>query len=422
MLRRAKNVVAKDLPPKTIIDIICPLSSIQTSMYEEIVHAAAFKIDTAEEQQAVFQASSAMDCDTENDAQQHMAIYNVASNCGKARSLLAVGRKAAAIQPLLALGSLGLICVHPALVISDDHKQYRQSLLSDLRSSGKMLQLLRLFWDLELVEPDELKLPGTMQTAVEFFDYLVESTEDMAVGDSKSPAFHSKQSRVAVEQSDSDQDEPTQKSKKKGATDNTKRPSSVGGSARKCLIFAQHRCTLDLLEREVFQRFFPLVRRATLDGSVKPDQRFDVVKEFNRSISSDKPISAGVDNDTIYERLKGALPTVHTCQDEQPPSIRFLLLTTRACSLGLNLTAADTVIFMEHDWNPFVDMQAMDRVHRIGQANPVTIYRLLADSTVESRVMGLQRFKQQLSHEVRTTICNSFCLFISLMRILAFER
>jgi SNF2 family DNA or RNA helicase len=54
-------------------------------------------------------------------------------------------------------------------------------------------------------------------------------------------------------------------------------------------------------------------------------------------------------------------------------------LTTGSCGLGLNLSAADTVIFVENDWNPFVDMQAMDRVHRIGQQNPVTIYRLLGN-------------------------------------------
>jgi TATA-binding protein-associated factor len=45
---------------------------------------------------------------------------------------------------------------------------------------------------------------------------------------------------------------------------------------------------------------------------------------------------------------------------------KLLLLTTRIGGLGLNLTGADTVIFMEHDWNPMMDLQAMDRAHRIG--------------------------------------------------------
>lgn len=53
-------------------------------------------------------------------------------------------------------------------------------------------------------------------------------------------------------------------------------------------------------------------------------------------------------------------------QEENDDRLCLLLLTTRSCGLGLHLTAADSVIFVEHDWNPFVDLQAMDRVHRLG--------------------------------------------------------
>lgn len=49
----------------------------------------------------------------------------------------------------------------------------------------------------------------------------------------------------------------------------------------------------------------------------------------------------------------------------------MLLLTTHVGGLGLNLTGADTVVFVEHDWNPMRDLQAMDRAHRIGQVLPV---------------------------------------------------
>jgi TATA-binding protein-associated factor len=80
--------------------------------------------------------------------------------------------------------------------------------------------------------------------------------------------------------------------------------------------------------------------------------------------------------------------------------IRLLLMTTKACGLGLNLTAADTVIFLEHDWNPYVDMQAMDRAHRIGQRMPVTVYRLIAESTIEARILGLQHHKLTLANEI----------------------
>jgi SNF2 family DNA or RNA helicase len=53
------------------------------------------------------------------------------------------------------------------------------------------------------------------------------------------------------------------------------------------------------------------------------------------------------------------------------------LLSTRAGGLGINLTSADTVIIYDSDWNPQMDLQAMDRAHRIGQKNPVNVYRLI---------------------------------------------
>ena len=54
------------------------------------------------------------------------------------------------------------------------------------------------------------------------------------------------------------------------------------------------------------------------------------------------------------------------------PSIDVLLLTTHVGGLGLNLTGTDTVVFVEHDWNPMRDLQAMDRAHRIGQVKVST--------------------------------------------------
>lgn len=61
--------------------------------------------------------------------------------------------------------------------------------------------------------------------------------------------------------------------------------------------------------------------------------------------------------------------------------------------LGLNLTGADTVIFVEHDWNPMKDLQAMDRAHRIGQRKVVNVYRLITRKSLEEKIMGLQKFK-----------------------------
>lgn len=65
-----------------------------------------------------------------------------------------------------------------------------------------------------------------------------------------------------------------------------------------------------------------------------------------------------------------AKPTCDPCVICRPDIFVFLL-STRAGGLGINLTAADTVIFYESDWNPTMDLQAMDRAHRLGQTKEV---------------------------------------------------
>lgn len=77
-------------------------------------------------------------------------------------------------------------------------------------------------------------------------------------------------------------------------------------------------------------------------------------------------------------------------------SIPVFILTTRAGGLGINLTAADTVIFFDSDWNPQMDLQAQDRVHRIGQTKPVLIYRLAIANSVETRILERANSKRKL--------------------------
>jgi SWI/SNF-related matrix-associated actin-dependent regulator of chromatin subfamily A member 5 len=63
------------------------------------------------------------------------------------------------------------------------------------------------------------------------------------------------------------------------------------------------------------------------------------------------------------------------------------LLSTRAGGLGINLQTADTVILYDSDWNPQVDLQAMDRAHRIGQTKEVRVFRLVTEKSVEEKVV-----------------------------------
>lgn len=129
-------------------------------------------------------------------------------------------------------------------------------------------------------------------------------------------------------------------------------------SQHRALIFCQLKSMLDIVEKDLLRVHLPTVTYLRLDGSVPAAQRHSVVARFNAD-----------------------------------PSIDVLLLTTQVGGLGLNLTGADTVIFVEHDWNPMKDLQAMDRAHRIGQKKVVNVYRLVTRSTVEEKIMGLQKFK-----------------------------
>ena len=73
------------------------------------------------------------------------------------------------------------------------------------------------------------------------------------------------------------------------------------------------------------------------------------------------------------------------------------LISLKAGGTGLNLTAADYVIHMDPWWNPAVEDQASDRAHRIGQKRPVTIYRLVAQHTIEEKIVDLHHQKRDLA-------------------------
>jgi hypothetical protein len=125
------------------------------------------------------------------------------------------------------------------------------------------------------------------------------------------------------------------------------------------LIFAQMTTMLDLLETYLRARQHKFVR---LDGSTKVSDRAAVVSGFQ--------------------------------SDE---SIFVFMLSTRAGGLGINLTAADTVVFFESDWNPTVDQQAMDRAHRLGQTRTVHVYRLICRNTVEEYIAKTAKEKEQVT-------------------------
>ncbi|KAI1337755.1 SNF2 family domain-containing protein [Xylariaceae sp. FL0016] len=133
----------------------------------------------------------------------------------------------------------------------------------------------------------------------------------------------------------------------------------------RALIFCQMKEMLDMVQNTVLKRMLPSVSFLRMDGSVEAGKRQDIVNKFNKD-----------------------------------PSYDCLLLTTSVGGLGLNLTGADTVIFVEHDWNPQRDLQAMDRAHRIGQKKVVNVYRLITRGTLEEKILSLQAFKIDVASTV----------------------
>jgi superfamily II DNA or RNA helicase len=78
------------------------------------------------------------------------------------------------------------------------------------------------------------------------------------------------------------------------------------------------------------------------------------------------------------------------------PNCPLFLISLKAGGLGLNLTAADYIFILDPWWNPAVEAQAIDRAHRIGQTRPVFAYRLIAEGTVEEKIVELQNKKRGL--------------------------
>ena len=91
---------------------------------------------------------------------------------------------------------------------------------------------------------------------------------------------------------------------------------------------------------------------------------------------------------------------------QRDDAYKIFLISTKAGGIGLNLTAATEVVFMDEDWNPQVDLQAEARCHRIGQTKPVTIYKLCTAGSVEEQMLGRIHKKLYLSAKITESMQN----------------
>jgi len=81
----------------------------------------------------------------------------------------------------------------------------------------------------------------------------------------------------------------------------------------------------------------------------------------------------------------------------QDGAVPVFLISLKAGGVGLNLTAADTVIHYDPWWNPAVENQATDRAHRLGQDKPVFVYKLIVGGSIEEKILALQERKAELA-------------------------
>ncbi|CCG83717.1 protein of unknown function [Taphrina deformans PYCC 5710] len=276
LLRRLKEEVLADLPPKIIQDYYCDLSDLQKSLYNDFT-----------------------------TSQASMVVQETAGEM----------KKEGKTHVFQALQYMRKLCNHPALVLNAKHPKY-DVMLKDLSSRGQTLR-------------DVQHAPKLLALR----DLLV----DCGIGNL--PSDDSKGNSSAL-------------------TANVVNQHRV-------LIFCQIKDMLDMVENDVLKKLLPSVSYMRLDGTTDPRNRQGIVQQFNAD-----------------------------------PSIDVLLLTTHVGGLGLNLTGADTVIFVEHDWNPMKDLQAMDRAHRIGQKKTVNVYRLITRGTLEEKIMGLQKFKMNIASTI----------------------
>lgn len=284
LLRRLKEDVLDDLPPKIIQDYYCELSPIQKRLYDDFSNSQA-----------------------KNEAEGLIKGSHVANERSSPKHVFQ------------ALQYLKKLVNHPALVLRPDLPQYRSILsqlgphgLRDISHAPKLLALRQILRDCGI----------GLTTST----HLIET-----------------------------------------AADDGGSATASGGTIpqHRVLIFCQMKQMLDIIEHDLFKLQMPNVSYMRMDGSTDGTKRHDVVQKFNSD-----------------------------------PSIDCLLLTTHVGGLGLNLTGADTVIFVEHDWNPMKDLQAMDRAHRLGQKKVVNVYRLITRATLEEKIMGLQRFKLNIATSV----------------------
>eukprot|EP00814_Leptocylindrus_danicus_P004003 CAMPEP_0116004140 /NCGR_PEP_ID=MMETSP0321-20121206/435_1 /TAXON_ID=163516 /ORGANISM="Leptocylindrus danicus var. danicus, Strain B650" /LENGTH=493 /DNA_ID=CAMNT_0003472405 /DNA_START=27 /DNA_END=1508 /DNA_ORIENTATION=+ len=259
---------------------------------------------------------------------------------------------------LKALLYLRLICTHPCLVVERlDYENLAKAVDESSSATLGYIPLENLDASGKFVALNDLLRSARICTSSE----LIAADNDTS---SIFASAHTASSNIC----DGSDDEKIGEAKDEDSFDRGGIDIMEETGTSKCLIFAQFTQSLDILERFLLNSHMPSLRYLRLDGRVPATQRGEIAQRFN-----------------------------------EDSSIRLLLLTTKVGGLGLNLTSADTVIFLESDYNPHVDLQAMDRVHRLGQTKSVNVYRLVTSNSIEEKIMQIQKVKMAMSDAIVNT-------------------
>ena len=143
---------------------------------------------------------------------------------------------------------------------------------------------------------------------------------------------------------------------------------------------------------------------ATLPSLVAEGRRVLVFSQFTRMLALVQMELQALG--LPHALLTGDTPTAQRgalVAQFQAGQVPVFLVSLKAGGVGLNLTAADTVVHIDPWWNPAVEQQASARAHRIGQTQPVTVYRLVAAGSIEERLLALQQRKAALADAVLGT-------------------
>ncbi|KAJ7346747.1 SNF2 family N-terminal domain-containing protein [Mycena albidolilacea] len=202
--------------------------------------------------------------------------------------------------------------------------------------------------------------------------------------------------------------------------------------SEKSLVFSQFTSFLDKIAERLEERGIAYVR---FDGRMSAKRRQEVIAQFSVPVADDDPASTGrrrksseasgedsdylvepandsdfLDDDaddTVWSKKKGkakgkgkqkAKASSYTARSAGG-NPKVMLISLKAGALGLNLTVANNVYLMDPWWQDGIESQAIDRVNRIGQTKPVHVYQLIAENTVESKVLEIQDRKKKLIEE-----------------------